>query len=36
MNARAECAELCDFVMAWAIEQGVALRDAQQWEAHAE
>ena len=35
MNTRAECAELCDFVMAWATEQGVTLRDAPQWEAHA-
>ena len=34
-KVKAECAELCDFVMAWAVEQGVTLRDAPQWEAHA-
>lgn len=28
---RAECAELCDFIMAWAAENDVALRGAQQW-----
>lgn len=28
---RAECAELCDFVQAWAVEQGVELRDAAPW-----
>ena len=33
---RAECAELCDFITAWTIDQGIALRDAQQWEAHAQ
>ena len=28
---RAECAELCDFIQAWAVEQGVELRDAVPW-----
>lgn len=28
---RAECAELCDFISAWAIENGVIFRDSQQW-----
>ena len=28
---RAECAELCDFIQAWAVEQGVELRDAVLW-----
>lgn len=28
---RGECAELCDFVQAWAVEQGVELRDAVPW-----
>lgn len=29
---RSECAELCDFVAAWAIDRGVEFRDAQQWQ----
>lgn len=33
---RAECAELCDFIAAWAVEHGVELRDAQQWMVDAE
>lgn len=33
---RAECAELCDFVQAWAVEQGVELRDAVPWGVDAE
>ena len=28
---RAECAELCDFIHAWAADNGVELRDARQW-----
>lgn len=28
---RGECAELCDFIHAWCAENGVELRDAQQW-----
>lgn len=28
---RTECAELCDFIQAWAVEQGVELRDAVLW-----
>ena len=28
---RGECAELCDFIMAWCAEHGVELREAQQW-----
>lgn len=28
---RAECAELCDWIMAWCVDQGVVLGDAQQW-----
>lgn len=28
---RAECAELCDFIQAWAVEHGVELRDAVPW-----
>ena len=28
---RAECSELCEFVMAWCAEHDVTLRDAQQW-----
>lgn len=28
---RAECAELCDWIMAWCAEHDVVLRDAQQW-----
>ena len=27
---RAECAELCDFISAWAVDRGVEFRDAQQ------
>lgn len=29
---RAECAELCDWIMAWCADSGVVLRDAQQWQ----
>lgn len=29
---RGECAELCDFIMAWCAENGVALSDARQWQ----
>lgn len=29
---RAECAELCDFISAWAVDRGVEFRDAQQWQ----
>lgn len=29
---RAECAELCDFIAAWAVDRGVEFRDAQQWQ----
>lgn len=29
---RAECSELCEFVMAWCAEHDVALRDARQWQ----
>ena len=28
---RGECAELCDFIAAWAIENGVEFREAMQW-----
>lgn len=28
---RGECAELCDFIHAWAADNGVELRDARQW-----
>lgn len=28
---RGECAELCDFIMAWCAENGVELREARQW-----
>lgn len=28
---RAECSELCEFVMAWCAEHDVTLRDARQW-----
>ena len=28
---RAECSELCEYVMAWCSEHDVALRDARQW-----
>lgn len=28
---RGECAELCDFIMAWCTEHGVELREARQW-----
>lgn len=28
---RGECAELCDFIMAWCAEHGVELREARQW-----
>lgn len=33
---RAECSELCEFVMAWCAEHDVALRDARQWEINPE
>lgn len=33
---RAECSELTEYIMAWAIDKGVALRDAQQWQVDAE
>ena len=33
---RGECAELCDFIMAWAAEHGVELRDAVPWAADPE
>ena len=33
---KAECAELCDYIMAWAIDNGIALRDAKQWMVDAE
>jgi hypothetical protein len=33
---RAECSELCEYVMAWCAEHDVALRDAQQWEINPE
>ena len=29
---RAECSDLCEYVMAWCSENGVKLRDARQWE----
>ena len=29
--SRVECAELCDYIMAWCAENGVELRDARQW-----
>ena len=29
---RAECAELCDWIMAWCVEHDVVLRDARQWQ----
>ena len=29
---KAECSDLTEFVTAWAVEHGVALRDAQQWQ----
>ena len=29
---RAECAELCDFVMAWCAENGVTLTETRQWQ----
>ena len=28
---RAECSELCEFIMAWCAEHDVTLRDARQW-----
>lgn len=28
---RAECAELCDYIMAWATDNGVVLYDAREW-----
>jgi len=28
---RGECAELCDFIQAWAVDNGVDLREARQW-----
>ncbi len=28
---RAECSELCEFVMAWCAEHDVTLRDARAW-----
>ena len=28
---KAECAELCDYIMAWAIDNGVVLYDAREW-----
>ena len=33
---RAECSELCEFIMAWCSEHDVALRDARQWEINPE
>lgn len=33
---RAECSELCEFVMAWCAEHDVTLRDARQWEINPE
>ena len=33
---RAECAELCDFIAAWAIERGVEFREAMQWKVDTE
>ncbi len=33
---RAECSELCEFVMAWCAEHDVALRDARQWQVNPE
>ena len=33
---RAECSELCEYVMAWCSEHDVALRDARQWEINPE
>ena len=29
---RAECSDLCEYVMAWCSEHDVALRDARQWQ----
>lgn len=29
---RAECSELCEYIIAWCAENDVALRDAQQWQ----
>ncbi len=29
---RGECAELCDFIGAWCVENGVELREARQWQ----
>lgn len=28
---RGECAELCDFIQAWAVDNGVELHEARQW-----
>lgn len=33
---RAECSELCEYIMAWCSEHDVALRDARQWEINPE
>ena len=33
---RAECSDLCEYVMAWCSEHDVALRDARQWEINPE
>ena len=33
---RAECSELCEFVMAWCAEHDVTLRDSRQWEINPE
>jgi len=33
---RAECSELCEFIMAWCAEHDVALRDSRQWEINPE
>lgn len=33
---RGECAELCDFIAAWAIENGVEFREAMQWKVDTE
>jgi len=29
---RSECAELCDYIAAWCADNGVELREAQQWQ----
>lgn len=29
---RAECSELCEYIMAWCAEHGVELRDSRQWQ----